>query len=383
MTHASHAAAVRAVVGDARVVALGEGAHSVTEFYEQRHSLFRLLVEELGFTALVLESGFAEGLAVDAWVRGGDGDVEAVAREGVSYRFGECEPMRRQLGWLRATGGVRFYGMDLPGSSTSPGPAVRACLERLPAWPGDAELLRLSDLGGRSEAAVRSAWLPAADRQRLMDGLLALYGRALRDGDDTAVRCAESLRAFVADAAAGQLPARQPYPREEFMADTVRWILEREQRVLVSAHNAHVRRTPLHGRPMLGALLAAELGPELKVIGMTYGSGPEVRITPRSPRPFDWEVSLRERELAPESLEARLERLPGGPELLVDTRQVPPGFFDGVTGTQVGGGLDPLDDVPAAFDALLHVRHVTRVPGAFERLRDELEAAARLGTESP
>jgi prolyl oligopeptidase/erythromycin esterase len=345
--------------------------------------MLRLLVEDLGFTALVLESGFAEGLGVNAWVRGGDGDVEAVAREGVTYRFGECEPMRRQLGWLRDTSGVRFYGMDLPGSSTSPGPAVRACLERLPAQPGDVELLRLSDLGGRSEAAVRYASLPAVDRQRLIGGLLALHGRALRDGDDTAVRCAESLRAFVADGDGEQLSAEQPYPREEFMADTVRWILEREQRVLVSAHNAHVRRTPLHGRPMLGALLAAELGPELRVIGMTYGSGPEVRLTPRSPRPFDWEVSLHERELVPESLEARLERLPGGPVLLVDTRQVPPGFFDGVTGTQANGGLDPLDDVPAAFDALLHVRQVTRVPGAFERLRDEFEAAARLGTESP
>ncbi len=58
--------AVRDLVGDARVVALGEGAHNITEFHEFRDRLFRLLVRDLGFSALVTESGFAEGLAVDA-----------------------------------------------------------------------------------------------------------------------------------------------------------------------------------------------------------------------------------------------------------------------------------------------------------------------------
>ncbi|MGW6459610.1 erythromycin esterase family protein [Streptomyces sp. NPDC055078] len=392
------AGVLRELIGDARVVALGEGAHNITEFYGLRDRLFRLLVEEFGFTGLVLESGFAEGLAVDAWVHGGPGRVETIARDGITYRFGECEPMWRQLRWMRrrnsgSAAKVAFYGMDLPGSSTSPGPAVRACLDRLPPLPGDGELLRLSDLGGRSEAAVRYAAMSAPDRARLLDGLRGLAERALRAGhekgddsqhrEDAAVARwgAASLRAFAAeaegggDSPAGGSPA-EPYPREEFMARSVEWILRRERRVVVSAHNAHVRRSPFHGRPTLGSLLDSALGSDLAVIGMTYGSGPEVRFSRRSPRPFDCEVTLGARTLTPECVESRLDRL-GPPMAVVDPRRAPDGFFDGVEGTLAAGGLDPVDDFPAAYDALLHVRRVTRVPGAFERLRAEFEAAAR------
>ncbi|MEV4095671.1 erythromycin esterase family protein [Streptosporangium saharense] len=363
------------LVGDARVVAVGEGAHNITEFHGFRDLLLRVLVRELGFTALVMESGFPEGLAVDAWINGGPGQVEEVARDGITYRFGECEAVRRQLRWMRDLnaehpGRVRFHGMDLPGSSTSPGPAVRACLDRIPGLPGDAELLRLSDLGGRTAAAVRYAAMSAAERARLVEGLRALAGRAFLTGDETARRCAASILAFVEEL---DPPGAGPYPRETFMAETVEWILGREGRVVVSAHNAHVRRSPFLGRPTLGGLLDATLGPGLVVIGTTYGTGPEVRFTQRSPRPFDCEVSLRERTAPPpNSVESRLERL-GPPVTVVDLHRVPDGFLDGVEGTLASGGLDPVDDFPSAYDALVHVREVTRVPGAFERLRAEFE----------
>ncbi|MFI6816885.1 erythromycin esterase family protein [Nonomuraea sp. NPDC050328] len=356
----------RDLAGGARVVAVGEGAHNVTEFYELRLELLRTLVEEYGFTAFVMESGFPEGLAVDAWVRGGPGEVETVAREGITYRFGECEPMWRHLSWMRQAQ-VGFYGMDLPGSSTSPGPAVRAILARM---PGDEELLRLSDLGGRTEAAVRFAALPPGERAGLLDALRELAGRAAAHPDGIVRRCAASLDAFVAEAEFDP-EAAGPYPRERFMAETVRWILEREERVVVSAHNSHVRRTPFLGRPTLGGLLAETLGDELAVVGMTYGSGPEVRFTQRSPRPFDCDVSLGARTPRPDSIEARLDRL-GAPVSAVDLRTAPAELFDGVAGTLASGGLDPVDDFPAAFDALVHVREATRVPGAFERLRAEL-----------
>ncbi|MFI6925394.1 erythromycin esterase family protein [Nonomuraea spiralis] len=377
---------VRDLVGDARVVAVGEGAHNVPEFYRLKDRLFRILVRELGFTAFVMESGFAEGLAVDAWVHGGPGQVEAVARDGITYRFGECEPMRRQLDWMRRRNSgepakVSFYGMDLPGSSTSPGPAVRACLARMPARPGDEELLRLSDLGGRTEAAVRYAAMPADARARLLAGLRDLAGRAFPLGDPVLRRCAASLLAF-AEEGEEAVPPDGPYPRERFMAETVAWVLEREERIVVSAHNSHVRRTPFHGRPTLGGLLAPSLGAGLVVIGSTYGHGPEVRFTQRSPRPYDCDVSLVTRTLPPNCVETPLDRL-GPPVTVVDLRRAPGELFDGIDGTLASGGLDPVDDFPAAYDALIHVRRVGRVPGAFERLRAEFGSAAPPDAHQP
>lgn len=375
---------VRDLVGDARVVAIGEGAHNITEFYELRDRLFRILVREFGFTGFVMESGLAEGLAVNEWIHGGPGQAEAVARDGITYRFGECEPMRRQLRWMRrwnseSSAKVAFYGMDLPGSSTSPGPAVRACLDRMPGRPGDEELLRLADLGGRTEAVVRFEAMAGADRARLIAGLRTLGERALVLDDEVGRRCAASLQAFVEELDA---PSAGPYPRDVFMAETVGWILGRERRIVVSAHNAHVRRSPFLGRPMMGGLLAASLGAGLVAIGMTYGSGPEVRFTRRSPRPFDCDVSLGARTLPANCVESRLDRL-GPPVAVVDLHRAPAGLFDGVDGTVANGGLDPVDDFPAAYDAIIHLRRATRVPGAFERLRAEFEAAAGADANQP
>jgi prolyl oligopeptidase len=310
---------LREVATGARVVALGEAAHNVTELHELRDRALRMLVEDLGFTALVLESGFAEGLELDAWVAGGPGSVESAAA-GISYGFGHSAVVHRQLSWLRAHGGVRVYGMDVAGGSTSPGPAVRALLSRIPARTGDRDLLQRSDLGGRVEAAVRCAGLAESERERLLADLRTLAARGLAVGDPVAERLAASVLAF----ADGQ-------DRDVFMAETVRWVLEREERVLVSAHNGHVQRAPYDGLPTLGGLLADALGDALVVVGTTFTSGPAVRITDRSTRPFDWAVALEE----------------------------------GVPGPA-------LDD--AAYDLVLDLGDVHRVPGAFERLERELAA---------
>jgi prolyl oligopeptidase len=322
-------------VGDARVVALGEGAHNVVELLELRGALLRELVTRHGFTALVLESGFPEGLALDAWVRGGADDLAEVARTCITYGFGDNEPTRPQLTWLRAhheSGGeIRVYGMDLPGASTSPAPAVRELLGRVPGAPGDEDLRRLSDLGGPTAAAVRLDQMPPGERSWLLERLLALADRADAATDDVARRCGAALRSYVAEQTFDLADTTSPYPRDAFMADTVRWVLEREQRVLVHAHNGHVRRTPSDGRPMLGALLTPALGEDLVVIGTTYRSGPQVRITERSPRPFDWEVALT-------------EGVPG-PDLAADAED---------------------------FDHLVVLPEAHRVPGAFERLRAEI-----------
>lgn len=130
-------------------------------------------------------------------------------------------------------------------------------------------------------------------------GHQGLLDRVERHGDDLARRSAETLRAFLAELSWSG--GEGSYPRESLMAGTVSWIAEREERILVLAHNAHVRREPLHGRPTLGSLLQERWGSDLRVIGMTSGRGPVVSFAERSPRPFDWEATLAEREPVPGS----------------------------------------------------------------------------------
>jgi erythromycin esterase len=53
---------LRALIGDARVVAIGESAHYMREFY-----LLRFLAERCGFTVYALEAPFTAAHAIDAW----------------------------------------------------------------------------------------------------------------------------------------------------------------------------------------------------------------------------------------------------------------------------------------------------------------------------
>ncbi|WP_223840218.1 erythromycin esterase family protein [Saccharopolyspora pogona] len=181
----------------------------------------------------------------------------------MTYRFGECSERHAQLRWMRrwnasAPHPITFSGIDVPGSAASPGPAVRACLARLPGQAGDDELRALTDLGGHAVAARRYAAMSPSERARLRAGITDLASRAAVQGDEIALHCAASARALDQLITAGN-----PSTRDEFMADTVQRILGQGHRVVISAHNGHVQRSLSTGRPAMGGLLAPELGSDM------------------------------------------------------------------------------------------------------------------------
>ncbi|WP_010692854.1 erythromycin esterase family protein [Saccharopolyspora spinosa] len=363
------------LVGDARVVCIGEGDHGISQFHQITDRILRFLVQEKGFTAFALESGFAEGLLVDDWIHGALGDVGDIAKRGVTYRFGECAERHAQLRWMRrwntsAPHPITFCGIDVPGSAASPGPAVRACLARLPGQAGDDELLARTDLGGHAVAARRYAAMSPSEHARLRAGIADLASRAAVQGDEIALHCAASARALDRLITAGS-----PSTRDEFMADTVQRLLGRGHRVVISAHNGHVQRSPITGRPTLGGLLAPELGSDMVVIATTYGNGPEIHLIPRSGQPYDWEVSLQRRTPSPTSIEALLNTT-GRPIALLDLHATPTGLLAGAEHLHAQGTQVPVGDFREAFDAIIHFHDGALVPGVIEKLRADIEAAS-------
>ena len=66
-----------AVIGDARIVGLGESTHGTREQFQMKHRLVEYLVEELGFTWFAVEASTPEAHRLDAYVLGGEGDPAA------------------------------------------------------------------------------------------------------------------------------------------------------------------------------------------------------------------------------------------------------------------------------------------------------------------
>jgi erythromycin esterase len=286
------------VVGDARVVAIGESSHYNREFLQLRHRLTRYLVERHSFGAVAMETGFVEGWLIDGWIRGGSGDLEHVMANGLTSLMGLWSEIRALLEWMREQP-VRFYGIDLGGSNVSLLPG----LDAVTAYLAQADPEFRFDPVVRETAAAFSAGsafgIPAAmagypglapeRRDALTAGLADLRARvtsrrldyARRTGADAYERALRSLHLTVTvDALFRELARGGPYSmiRESAIADTVEWVLRREGRIVLPAHDGHIQRYPVSmpgvpEMPSMGMHLADRLGADYVVIGTTSGTG--------------------------------------------------------------------------------------------------------------
>jgi len=95
---------LRAMVGDAAVVGLGDGTHGTREFYTVKLRVIDFLVRELGFDVVALEAPFPHCNRLNDYVQGGAGDPRALLRElsgRLSYLFWNTEETLALIEWMR------------------------------------------------------------------------------------------------------------------------------------------------------------------------------------------------------------------------------------------------------------------------------------------
>ena len=108
---------LRHIIGDARIVSLGEATHGTREFFQLKHRLLEFCVSELGFTIFGIEASYPECLRINDYVLNGTGNpAEALA----SQRFStwDTDEVLALIEWMRAWNRtqarkVKFYGFDM------------------------------------------------------------------------------------------------------------------------------------------------------------------------------------------------------------------------------------------------------------------------------
>ncbi|MER6512927.1 erythromycin esterase family protein [Nonomuraea sp. NPDC001636] len=349
---------LRALVGDARVVAIGENSHFITEFAHLRQRLLRFLAERCGFTVLAFEYGFSEGVALDAWAQGQGADDDLSAHLATAVPVGVEEPLR----WMRrhnaatAEAPMRFAGIDIPAAGGSLLPALAPVADYLrdidpETLPAVEQAMRIAgSFAGASAASAAPVWtrLPAADQDALTAILMRLrirfravemlyVSRGDRPSYDIALRRLEAachadygFRAM-AGLYAGTGWTADTSARDVYMAESVLWHLQRSDpgtRVVLAAHNAHIQKTSvsfdgrLTGLPM-GQHLHNRLGDDYLALALTSVTGHTADMRPDENARFGFaidDVPLQPPE--PGSIEAAFADAGRGLSV-ADLRQAP------------------------------------------------------------
>jgi len=309
-------AALEEVIGDARIVLIGEGSHGTHEFYAARAEITKWLIEEKGFCGVAAEADWPDAYRVNRYVRGlgSDSDPDSalsgferfpawmwrnvVVRDFVEWLH--AHNARRRFGEQRQTG---FYGLDLYSlhrsmqevidylDNVDPAAAAQArarysCFDQAKS-SDDGQAYGFAAAFGAGASCERQVVDQLVDMRRnaveyaRRDGLLAEDEVFYAEQNAVTVRNAE---AYYRAMFGGRVTSWNL--RDRHMAETLNALLvhldrrggPEPARIVVWAHNSHVgdaRATEvgLDGQITLGQLVRQQHGADCRLIGLTTYTG--------------------------------------------------------------------------------------------------------------
>lgn len=303
------------LIGDARIVLIGESSHGTQEFYEARAEITKWLIGHKGFNAVAAEADWPDAYRVNRYVRGLGGDSSAEEALQGFERFPAWMwrnvVVRDFAQWLRwhnqrcATDGARqtgFYGLDLYSlhrsmheviaylDTVDPTAAARArgryaCFDH--SAGDDGQAYGYAAAFGAGPSCERQAVEQLVELQRNALSYLSQDGELAEDELFYAQQNAVTVR-NAEEYYRGMFRGRATSwnMRDTHMAETLNALvthLDRHSgaepaRIVVWAHNSHVgdaRATEVSadGQLTIGQLVRERYGEECRLIGFSTYRG--------------------------------------------------------------------------------------------------------------
>jgi erythromycin esterase len=270
------------LIGNARIVALGEASHGTAEFFQMKHRLLEYLVERKGFTVFAIEGNWPEAQVADCFIKTGAGDA-AAALAAMYFWTWQTEEVSALLHWMRhynATRGdrpaVSFSGFDMQ----YPGAAMKRVidfLDRTDSAHRDAVRALYDGIENLHQARAE---IPAGEMTRLRDGASKALG-LIEEQRETLVMAStpeeyRDLRqaACIVVQALGMRAGI--LERDRAMADNVCWLMEEKypkQKIVLWAHNGHIATGADSREKSMGNHLRDCYGDQMVVMGFATHHG--------------------------------------------------------------------------------------------------------------
>lgn len=397
---------LKKLIGNARLVALGEATHGTREFFQLKHRMLEFLVSEMGFTIFAIEATMPEAFDINEYVLTGRGDPEK-ALAGLYFWTWNTQEVLEMIRWMRRYNSdprhkrkVKFYGFDMQ-SSTRAAKTASAYLRKvdsvkLPAIDQALALLAdpfiAEDFRTLSQEKKEAASASIAVLLKRFDERKEDYIRMTSTSEWALAR--QHVQIVAQSIEKHKSRERGFRTRDKSMADNALWILDHEgpgAKMVIWAHNGHVMNRP----GWMGAHLRKVLEDEMVVFGFAFNqgwfqarsmplSGPlkSFRVGPASESSLDGTLAAAGLSLAVVDLHS-----------LPKTGPVAEWFADPHGTRSVGSAFDEKWDnqalrpryvVTDVYDALLFVETTTSAranPSGVVRAKQRLAMPSNLGFE--
>lgn len=154
------------MVGNARIVELGEATHGTREFFQLKHRIIEYLAAQKGFTIFSIEGNMPEAYRLNDYVLHGVGDPKQLLG-GMGFWTWNTQEVLDMVLWMRdfnqsGKGHIEFTGFDMQ-SSTVSREALRHFVQQYdPAWLPTLDQDWKHVGGGPSSFGVATATFPVA-----------------------------------------------------------------------------------------------------------------------------------------------------------------------------------------------------------------------------
>jgi erythromycin esterase len=275
---------LKQIIGDARIVALGEATHGTKEFFEMKHRLLEFLVKEMGFNTFAIEATWPESYLVNDYVHTGAGDP-ALLLAGLYFWTWNTQEVLDMIKWMRAhnqnPGGapkVSFFGFDMQFPTMAmqnviaylqkvdPPRAIWADSLFLPFWPY-----------ARNGIGYDTA--PFATKTQCRENLQKVYDhlsshRLTYEAQSSPVEFARALQSARVAQQGEDHYTRSAFVRDRYMAENIGWLLDQagpDAKIVLWAHNYHV--SVASNGPSMGWHLRNRYGSEMVIFGFSFYQG--------------------------------------------------------------------------------------------------------------
>ncbi len=332
---------LKEIVGEARIVSLGEPTHGNREVFQLKHRMIEYLVLEMGFNIFILECPFAEASDLNRYVVDGIGDPKK-ALAGIYYSTWDTEEVLDVIEWMRAYNAdpnrdnkVKFRGMDVQ----DPERAARVMLDYLKKVDPKLEKLVRPELGilevqfSDPIGLGRRPYIPQEYDEASLSQIKRVtntfeqnkqnYISATSEREwSWAKQHARQVEIWI-EACAND-GENYDTLRDQGQAENIQWLLDQEgasSKAIVWAHNCHVSNAaPKDEIYMHGHYLRNMYGDQLKIFGLFFNKGGFKAIVAHVPSKGMHNFSVS--RVPPETLEYALAAAQH-PLLLVDLQKLP------------------------------------------------------------